>query len=606
MQEACFTEYLQGISSEGWKAFGAHFTHEYGQDGARFSVYAPNAEKVSLIGAFNGWNGYDMFRLPNGVWTIFAKDIQEGDLYKFRIETKQGETYDRADPFAFFSERRPGTASVVYRMDRYAWTDAEWMGRRGKNFNASMNIYELHAGSWKTKAGGDDRFYSYEELAERLLPYCKEMGYTHIELLPLTEHPLDASWGYQPTGYFSATSRYGEPESLMKLVDACHREGIGVILDFVPVHFVTDFYALHQFDGGFLYESGDEGQRYTEWGTVRFDYTKPHVLSFMRSALDFWIRYYHLDGVRYDAVSNLIYQNGRPEQGQNEAGLWFLKTSNFLLQQKYPGVMLIAEDSSEYLKVTAPVVYGGLGFDYKWNLGWMHDILDYLSLPPAARGAEKQKFLHTMDYFYQDIFLLPFSHDEVVHGKKTIIDKLYGDYQAKFAQARTLYLCMAAHPGKKLSFMGNELAEFKEWDEEKELGWNLLDYPAHQSFVHFIKELNSLYTLERPLFQGDYNPACFRWIDRGEGYACVFSFARKDSEGGEVIAVLNFSAHFYKNYRLPADGAGYEELIHTDSAEFGGKGCCNPKIELRAGRNGTAELQLQLAPYSGCLIKRIK
>ena len=521
MQEDCFTEYLRGLSSEGWRIFGAHFTHEYGQDGVRFSVYAPNAEKVSLIGTFNGWTGFEMYRLQNGVWTIFAKDIQEGELYKFRIETKSGEIYDRADPFAFFSELRPGTASVVCQLDRYEWLDAEWMGKRSKNFNDPMNIYELHAGSWKTKPGGG--FYSYEELADLLPSYCKEMGYTHVEMLPLTEHPLDASWGYQPSGYFSATSRYGRPEGLMKLVDACHREQIGVILDFVPAHFVTDFYALHQFDGGFLYESGEESQRYTEWGTARFDYTKPHVLSFMRSALDFWISRYHLDGVRYDAVSNLIYQNGRAEQGMNEAGIWFLKTSNFLLQQKYPEVMLIAEDSSQYLKVTAPVAYGGLGFDYKWNLGWMHDILDFLSLPPSIRGREKQKFLHTMDYFYQDVFLLPFSHDETVHGKKTIIDKIFGNYRSKFAQARTLYLYMAAHPGKKLSFMGNELAEFKEWDEKKELGWNLLNYPAHQTFVLFLKELNRLYSQERALFRGDYNPSCFHWVDLGGNHDAVFA-----------------------------------------------------------------------------------
>ena len=409
MRERLIEEYLNGMGTDSWKVFGAHFSHEYDQDGVRFTVYAPNAQKVSLIGSFNNWQGYDMFREPSGIWSIFARDIPENSLYKYRITTQTGDVYDRSDPFAFFSEQRPNTASIVYNMEgHFHWSDNEWMSHREKNICGPMNIYEVHAGSWK-KDG--EKFLRYGELAEELIPYLKEMGYTHVELLPLTEHPLDASWGYQPSGYFSATSRYGTPEELMSLIDRCHRENIGVILDFVPVHFVSDFYALHQYDGGAVYESQEESQRYTEWGSVRFDYTKPHVISFVRSALDFWLHHYHLDGIRYDAVSNLIYPNGQPEKGVYEAGVWFLKNANYYLRRKYPGVMLIAEDSSQFLKVTAPVEYGGLGFDYKWDFGWMHDTLEYLALPPAQRQQERGKFLHSTSYFYQETYLLPFSHE---------------------------------------------------------------------------------------------------------------------------------------------------------------------------------------------------
>lgn len=602
-QTAC-REYLQGASLRAYETFGAHPCREYDQDGVRFTVYAPAAARVQIIGTFSAWKAWGMQREESGVWSVFVGGAKEGDMYKFRITTSDGGVYDRADPFAFYCERRPDTASIVCRTEGYGWGDGEWMEKRGKNYNAPMNIYEIHAGSWKVKdAPEDERFYTYEELADELIPYVLDMGYTHIELMPLTEYPFDGSWGYQVTGYFAPTSRYGTPEQLMKLIDRCHQADIGVILDFVPLHFVRDFYALHLYDGGCLYESEFEDKRYSQWGTALFDFTKPHVLSFLKSAIDFWLTRYHFDGVRYDAVSNLIYHDGDPGRGVNEAGVWFLKNCNFALSQRHPDVMLIAEDSSDCLKVTAPVVYGGMGFDYKWCLGWMHDTLDYLALPPADRARERGKFLHSLHYFYQDIFILPFSHDEVVHGKKTIIDKLYGGYEEKFDQLRCLYLYMYSHPGKKLNFMGNELAEFKEWDENKELGWNLRTYPAHDAFWHYFRELQHLYREEAALSQEDYNMMGFRWVDQGERYPALFAYERSTLDE-KILVVLNFSDSPAHSYLLDVGRPGdYEVLFDTARPEYGGKGALEPVLAAKSRGPIQWGVDLMMQPFSGCMIK---
>ena len=603
MDQRIINEYLQGASAEAWKVFGAHFSHEYDQDGVRFTVYAPSAQRVQLIGDFNGWQGYDMFREENGIWSIFARDIPPLSLYKYRIFTQDGKTYDRIDPFAFYSEVRPNTASRVFGLDGYRWGDGEWMGRRGKNYNAPVSIYEVHPGSWRVKSGDSRRFYRWTELVDILIPYVKEMGYTHIELLPITEHPLDASWGYQSTGYFCPTSRYGTPHDLMYFIDRCHQESIGVILDFVPVHFSCDFHALHQYDGSFLYESEYEELRYSPWGTALFDFSKPHVLSFLKSSADFWLSCFHFDGIRYDAVSNLIYRGGDPEKGLNDPGIWFLKNTNFTLQGRHPDVMLMAEDSSSFLKVTAPVAYGGLGFDYKWDLGWMHDTLEYMALSPSERAAAPEKFTHSSSYFYQDIFLLPLSHDEVVHGKKTIIGKIFGTYAQKFPQLRTLFLYMTAHPGKKLSFMGNELAEFQEWDEKKELGWNVLDYPEHKNFFYFIRQLNHLYQTEPDLFQEDYDARSFRWIDKGSVQPAVFAFQR-GSGTSLLFVVLNLSAKKISNYRLPVPKSGqYCEIINSDETQFGGSGIINSDLSVSGTPRTGSHLSLKLAPFSSCIVK---
>lgn len=583
-------EYLQGASTTGYEVFGAHFTHEYGQDGVRFTVYAPAAAGMQLIGDCNGWQGWQMERSPEGAWSIFAHDIPEGTKYKYRVTTSAGEVYDRADPFAFFSEVRPDTASVVYDVTRYEWHDGAFLAARDKNFSRPLNIYEIHAGSWKRPDG--QGMPSYAALADSLIPYLKAGGYTHVELLPLTEHPFDGSWGYQCTGYFAATSRYGGPRELMQFVDRCHQAGIGVILDFVPLHFVTDFYALHQFDGSFLYESEDEARRFSEWGTALFDYTKPHVLSFMKSALDFWMAYYHIDGVRYDAVSCLIYHGGRPENGVNEAGVWFLKNANYALGQKWPDVMLIAEDSSMYLKVTAPVPYGGLGFDYKWDLGFMNDTFRYL----AGSNRRQERISASTEYFYQEKYILPFSHDEVVHCKNTIVNKLPGTLEQRLAQARALYLYFFTHPGKKLNFMGNELAAVREWDEARQLDWDLLDNLGHAQFNRFFCAVSRWYGTEPALYETDLHPEGFCWLHTGGG---VFVYERRSLQGEPVVVALNFSGQPCLHLSVRVRDGLWREALSTEDKAFGGAGLTNGEKQVAGGC-----LTLCLPGYGGCAFKR--
>ena len=602
--------FLTGQSGMAYHAFGAHPSFEDGKNGIRFTIYAPNAAGIDLIGDFNGWTNWRMQRQDNGVWSLFCPDIPFGSYYKYRVTTQRGDVHDRADPFAFYSELRPNTASVIWDMGQYQWNDAEWMSTRTKNYTTPVSIYEVHAGSWRRIQEGREnapteeerefgRMLSYEELADELIPYVKEQGFSHIELMPLTEHPFDGSWGYQATGYFSATSRYGNPDELRRFIDRCHQEHIGVILDVVPLHFVTDFFGLHQLDGGFVYESEQEHLRYTEWGTVLFDYTKPHTLSFMRSSMDFWLRMYHIDGLRFDAVSQLIYNHGHPGDAtftnENFAGLWFLKTINYYLHAEFPTVMIMAEDSSNYLKVTAPPQYGGLGFDYKWDLGWMNDTLEYLKMHPEDRRWSRHSIQFSMAYFYNDVFVLPLSHDEVVHGKATIIDKMWGNYEQKFSQVRLLYLYMYGHPGKKLNFMGNELAEFREWDEKKELGWNLLTYPAHDAFHHYFRTLNYILNTEPALYDTEYDPRAFRWLDTPGCEDTVFAFARRSIKGETIACIMNFGIRPV-HATLPALHGHWVELINSDDSRYSGSGVTNGDIY-----NG----HIRLAPLSGCLLKQV-
>lgn len=584
-------EYLQGASLTGYEVFGAHFTHEYGQDGVRFTVYAPNAVNVQLISECNGWQGWKMERTPQGVWSIFAQNVPEGTKYKYRITTAAGEHFDRADPFAFYAEMRPNTASIVYDVRNYVWQDGAHMTGRDKNFSKPLNIYEMHAGSWHRQSDGT--FLSYEAIADRLIPYLLAHGFTHVELLPLAEHPFDGSWGYQCAGYFAATSRYGQPRELMQFIDRCHQAGIGVLMDFVPLHFVRDFYALHQFDGGFLYESADESLRYSEWGTALFDYTRPHVLSFMKSALDFWMTVYHVDGIRYDAVSCMIYHGGRPENGVNEAGVWFLKNANFALANKWPDVMLIAEDSSMYLKVTAPVPYGGLGFDYKWDLGFMNDTFRYLS----DRQRRDSRISASTDYFYQEKYILPFSHDEVVHGKNTVLNKMPGDMTQKLAQARALYLYFFTHPGKKLSFMGNEFAALDEWNENRALDWALAEQPQHTRFAQYFRAISRFYSTHPALYETDQHPEGFRWVQAGNG---LFIYERRSLHGQTLVVALNFSGRALQGISVPLAGGGWRESLSTEATEFGGEGLRNKGILRVTG----GQVSLALPAYGGCILEQ--
>lgn len=597
------SEFIQGLSLDAYTQFGAHFSHEYNQDGVRFTVYAPNALRIKLVGTFNDWSGYDMERLPSGVWTIFVNGVSEMSLYKYKIFTNDGNVVDKIDPFAFYSELRPNTASIVYNINDFTWSDLDWMNSRSKNFDSPMNIYEVHLGSWKIKNSKSNEFFNYNELSEMLIPYIKENGYTHIELMPITEYPYDGSWGYQVSGYFSATSRYGEPKDLMNFIDICHNEGIGVILDVVPTHFVKDIHALYKYDGSFVYESDDESKQESEWGTAIFDFTKPHVISFMKSSLDFWLSYYHFDGLRYDAVSKLVYVDGNLNYGINESGLWFLRNTNFSLQLKHPTAMLIAEDSSIYPKLTAPVVYGGVGFDYKWNFGWMHDTFDYFEMEPKYREDCRWKFMFSMDYFYSELFLLPISHDEVSYHKKSLVDRMYGSYDDKFSQLRCLFLFMFTHPGKKLNFMGNELGQFEKWNENKEIDWDILDYPKHLIFKKFLNRLHEIYLKESSLFKNDYNKNSFQWLSVDDSMKCVFAYKRDDLEGNISYIVLNLSPNTYTDFRLNVHKSGdYDEIINTDDKDFDGNGIVNT-AKSSEGYGNDYYLNIVLAPFTGLIMK---
>lgn len=586
-------EFLTGQSFRAYEKFGGHLIN----GGAEFVTYAPNALNVELC--ING-NVCQMNRNERGVWQIFIGGAKAGDIYQYIITTKSFEKYYRADPFAFYSEVRPESASILSDLNNFGWSDNDWMSARDKCYEKPLNIYEVHLGSWKVKfddEDNDERFYSYEEMCDVLIPYVKDMGYTHIELMPITEHPYDGSWGYQATGYFSPTSRYGSPYGLKCLINACHRADIGVILDFVPVHFARDFFGLHLYDGGCVFESDNENERYSEWNTALFDYSKPHVLSFMKSAVNFWIEEYHIDGIRFDAVAYLIYKYGRKENPINDSGIWFMKNTNYTIGKMHPDVMLFAEDSTDYLKVTAPVEYGGLGFDYKWDLGYMNDTINYIKTPPAKRAEEHHKMTFSMSYFYNDLFILPFSHDEVVHGKKTMIDKVYGTHKEKLATIKAFYTFQFCHPGKKLNFMGNELGEYMEWRCCKELGWNLLEYPDHDSLHEYIKALNHLYLSEPALYKADYNSASFRWIDANNSRQNIFAFRRNDLQGRTLYMVFNFSDKLQK-YKLKVEENGeYRELLNSDRDIYAGGNCLNGIM-----KSQKFSLDIKLAPFSSVII----
>ena len=588
------SEYLNGLSYNAYESMGAHLS----DGGAEFVTYAPNAVNVELM--LNG-SVFEMQRDDRGIWSCFRERAGQGDIYQVIITTKTLEKHYRSDPFAFYSEVRPKNASILYDMDSYQWSDGDWLACRDKNYEKPLNIYEMHFGSWRIKEGKyeTERFYRYEEMADILIPYIKEMGYTHIELLPLTEHPFDGSWGYQATGYYSATSRYGEPNGLKTFIDRCHASGIGVILDFVPVHFARDFFALHIYDGGYVFESENENERYSEWNTALFDYSKPHVLSFMKSAVNFWIEKYHIDGIRFDAVANLIYRHGRKDMPINDSGLWFVRDTNYTMQKLHPDVMLFAEDSTDYAKVTAPVEYGGLGFDYKWDLGFMNDTINYIKTPANERPKHHNKMTFSMSYFYSDLFILPYSHDEVVHGKMTMLDKAQGSHEQKMSTIRAFYMWQMTHPGKKLSFMGNELGEYMEWREDKELGWNLLTYPSHDSLHEFVKHLNHIYKSEPALYKFDYNAASFRWIDADNRGRSIFAFQRNDLEGHLIYCVFNFSAS-RQNYALNVNVNGeFEELINSDRDIYSGSNCLNEHCFA-----SSYKLNITLAPLSAVMLRK--
>jgi len=563
-------DYYIGKAFDAWEYFGAHPI----EGGVQFRVYAPNAERIELIGDFNEWDGSScaMTALEqSGVFELFVAEAGPGQMYKYRIYQSDGIVMDRFDPYSFGSELRPNNASVIVDIDSYEFHDGAWLEKRSKNYDRPMNIYEVHAGSWRANPHDEENgWYRYDELGRMLAPYLKEEGYTHVEFLPLTEYPSDSSWGYQASGYFCPTSRYGSAIDLMRMVDIFHEAGIGVILDFVPVHFITDTYALARFDGTALYEYADPNKGYSEWGTCNFNYYRGEVRSFLQSSANYWLKKYHFDGIRMDAISNAIYWQGDSTRGINEGAVDFLQSMNQGLQALHPTAMLIAEDSTNYPKVTAPVKYGGLGFDYKWDMGWMNDTLDYFRIHPYDRKFHYHKLTFSMMYYYRENYLLPFSHDEVVHGKATIIQKMWGDYDFKFQQVKTLYVYMYTHPGKKLNFMGNEIGQFREWDESRECDWMLLDYPKHRAFADFMKKLHHLYVTEPAFYRSEYSEETFRWLEVEAVEERVYIYERI-YEDDRFIVVLNMSDTQYNGYEFGYDhNAVLTEVLSGERREFEG------------------------------------
>ena len=591
-----FYGFYMGQEFEAYRFLGAQVQ---GDGSVVFRTFAPNAASISVIGDFNSWQGSDMHKIYDGnFWELTVPQVEVGSRYKFRITSQTGNTIDHCDPYGFGSEKRPHTASVVHSLDSYSFQDGAWMDRRGEGYQQPLNIYEVHLGSWQRKSDDPDEWYTYEELAQRLIPYVKECGYNYIELMPLAEHPCDASWGYQDTGFFSPTSRYGTPDQLRFFIDQCHQNHIGVIMDFVPVHFAVDDYALWNYDGTPLYEYPNTAVGRSEWGSCNFMHSRGEVRSFLQSAALYWLKEFHVDGLRMDAVSNLIYWQGDPGRGENRGGIQFLQTMNQGLKQWQPHALLIAEDSTSYSGVTRDVAHGGLGFDYKWDLGWMNDTLSYFQTPPQMRPKHYHKLTFSMMYFYQERYLLPLSHDEVVHGKATILQKMHGDYEEKFPQARALYCYMMAHPGKKLNFMGNEIGQFREWDESREQDWNLLRYPKHDELFRFIRDLNHLYLNHSALWQEDDREQGFRWLDCHQEERCIYAMERRSAKE-RLVFVFNFSDQTQDGYQLPVEGCtGLRPILSTEWEEYGG-GVKRDGSVLPAQHN---QVQLSLPPYSGlCL-----
>lgn len=597
----------EGHCIEAYRLFGAHITKEDNKKGVRFTVYAPHARNIWVIGSFTNWeeNQYRMERTEfTGVWSCFVAGVKEWDSYKYKIETNKGDFLYKADPYAFYSETRPETASKVYDLNDIKFSDTSWMKKRSKNFDKPVSIYEVYAGGWKRNGEWP---YTYKQLEEELIPYVKEHGFTHIEMMPLTEYPYDGSWGYQVSGYYSLTSRYGNPHEFASFVNACHKNNIGVIMDMVPVHFVKDAYGLIHFDGEAVYEYPNDNAE-SQWGTMNFNLWSEEVRSFLMSSACYWCETYHIDGIRVDAVSNLIYWGGNSDRGINEGSINFVKRMNYYLNREFPGVMLIAEDSSDYAKVTASTLDGGLGFDYKWDLGWMNDTLKYYSTDPLYRHYDHHKITFSMHYFYSERFLLPFSHDENVHGKKTIIDRMFGDYDAKFSQVRNLYAYMFAHPGKKLNFIGNEIASFREFDEKKEIDWFLLDYPRHKAFETFFKDLNYIYSEYPCMYASDYTVNNgFKWLDADNAEQSVYSFFRED-EKQVIVCVMNCLPTSYEQYdiRVPFKGT-YKEILNTEDSKYEGCGMTNPKplksFENQMEGEFKNSITIKLAPYSAIYFK---
>ena len=610
----------EGKLHQGYRILGSHPAQIDGISGVRFSVWAPNAERVSVVGEFNRWDGRIHLMAvhgSSGVWELFIPGIEQGALYKFEIFNVAGKLLTKTDPYANAFELRPGTAGRAGVEITHTWQDAEWITQRSKWdwLHAPLNVYEIHVGSWKRHPNGD--FYTYRELAEHLIPYAKNMGYTHVELMPVSEHPLDESWGYQTTGYFAASSRFGSPDDLCYFIDSCHQAGIGVLLDWVPAHFPQDAFALARFDGTALYEHEDPRLGFhQDWGTHIFNYGRNEVKSFLLSSAHYWLSEFHFDGLRVDAVASMLYLDYSRKEGEwlpnkyggreNLEAIEFLRELNIMVHDVFPGALTLAEESTSWPAVSRPVYLGGLGFSLKWNMGWMNDTLSFMEFEPVHRSYHLNQLTFSQLYAYTENFMLPFSHDEVVHGKGSLLSKMPGDSWQKFANLRLLLAYQMASPGKKLNFMGNEFAQGREWNSKWELEWRQLEIEQHRGIQSMVHDLNHLYRDLTAMHQMDFEQAGFSWLDCQDAQRSLLSFMRRGRNGEIVVAAFNFTPVPRNCYRigLPFNCA-YREIFNSDSHHYSGSNLGNAG-EVHAeqvpwmGQPYSAEIQLP--PLAGILL----
>ncbi len=612
----------EGSATEAYEFFGSHFCEQNGKKGVVFRVWAPHANSVSVVGDFNHWDRFQnrMQRVSTdgSVWELFIPDLKKYDLYKYSVESSQGQIKLKADPYGYHMETRPNTATKIYDIDGFKWNDEKWLtDRASKNiYDSAINIYEIHLNSWMNKRN-EDELFNYMELAKKLIPYVKKMGYTHIEIMPVAEFPFDGSWGYQQIGYYAPTSRFGTPHDFMEFVDFCHQNEIGLILDWVPAHFPKDAAGLYEFDGGYCYEYAEPLKReHLNWGTRVFDWGKPEVQSFLISNANYWLDKYHVDGLRVDAVASMLYLDYDRKDGQwqrnirggneNLEAIAFLQKLNTALFGKHENILMIAEESTAWPMVTKPADVGGLGFNFKWNMGWMNDMIAYMSMNPEYRPYHHNMLTFSFYYAFSENFILPISHDEVVYGKCSMLDKMSGPRDKRFASLRTFLSYMTAHPGKKLMFMGQEFAQFKEWNYKTGLDWDVLEFDEHKKHQYFIEELNKFYNEHKELWEADSDWSGFKWISSDDNSNSVIVFRRFDRSGNELVVVCNFQPNYHEQYSFGVPFyADYEEIFTTEKPEYGGGAIFNGTVvsQDEPMHGEPYSLTVKIAPMSAMFFK---